>query len=104
SNVPFIHYLFTLSLHDALPILSTSAAPNFRVLIPSSREMEVKVSAPGYETWVYPDPTIPSQVLRMDPGSEIHLDIQLKPVHDQRSEEHTSKSQYPDNFVCSLLV
>jgi hypothetical protein len=61
----------------------TSTAPNFRVLISSSKEMEVKVSAPGYETWVYPDPTIPSQVLRMDPGSEVHLDIKLKPAHDR---------------------
>jgi hypothetical protein len=36
--------------------MGTSAAPDFRVLIPSSKEMEVKVSAPGYEAWVYPDP------------------------------------------------
>jgi hypothetical protein len=68
---------------DRTKWMGTSAAPNFRVLIPSSKEMEVKVSAPGYEAWVYPDPTIPSQVLRMDPGSEIHLDIQLKSVHDR---------------------
>jgi hypothetical protein len=63
--------------------MGTSAAADFRLLIPSTKEMEVKVSAPGYETWVYPDPAIPSQVLRMDPGSEIHLEIQLKPAHDR---------------------
>src|SRR6266550_5232452 len=68
---------------DRTKCMGTSAAPNFRVLIPSSKEVEVKVSAPGYEAWVYPDPSIPSQVLRMDPSSEIHLDIQLKPVHDR---------------------
>jgi len=82
--------------------MSTSAAPNFRVLIPSSREMEVKVSAPGYETWVYPDPTIPSQVLRMDPGSEIHLDIQLKPVHDRSLP--VSKFLIPEGYVGWLRV
>ena len=82
--------------------MSTSAAPNFRVLIPSSREMKVKVLAPGYETWVYPDPTIPSQVLRMDPGSEIHLDIQLKPVHDRSLP--VSKFLIPEGYVGWLRV
>ena len=82
--------------------MSTSATPNFRVLIPSSREMEVKVSAPGYETWVYPDPTIPSQVLRIDPGSEIHLDIQLKPVHDRSLP--VSKFLIPEGYVGWLRV
>jgi len=80
----------------------SSAAPNFRVLIPSSKEMEVKVSAPGYEAWVYPDPTIPSQVLRMDPGSEIHLDIHLKPAHDRRLP--VSKFLIPEGYVGWLRV
>src|SRR5467141_1779545 len=80
----------------------TSAPPHFRVLIPSSKEMEVKVSAPGYEAWVYPDPTIPSQVLRMDPGSEIHLDIQLKPVHDRSLP--VSKFLIPQGYVGWLRV
>ena len=34
---------------DRTKWMGTSAAPNFRVLIPPSKEMEVKVSAPGYE-------------------------------------------------------
>ena len=80
----------------------TSTAPNFRVLISSSKEMEVKVSAPGYETWVYPDPTIPSQVLRMDPGSEIHLDIHLKPAHDRSLP--ASKFLVPEGYVGWLRV
>ena len=37
---------------DRTKWMGTSAAPNFRVLIPSSKEMEVKVSTPGYEAWV----------------------------------------------------
>jgi hypothetical protein len=72
-----------VQVKDRSKWMRTSAGPNFRVLIPSAKDMEVKVSAPGYETWLYPDPAIPSQVLRMDPGSEIHLDIHLKPAHDQ---------------------
>jgi hypothetical protein len=72
-----------VQVKDRSKWMGTSAAPNFRVLIPPSKEREVKVSAPAYEAWVYPDPTIPSQVLRMDAGSEMHLDIKLKPAHDR---------------------
>jgi hypothetical protein len=82
--------------------MGTSAGSRFRVLIPSSREMEVKVSTPGYETWVYPDPAIPSQVLRTDPGSEIHLDIHLKPAHDQGLP--TSRFLIPEGYVGWLRV
>jgi Family of unknown function (DUF6843) len=87
---------------DRTKWMGTSATPSFRVLIPSSKEMEVKVSAPGYEAWVYPDPSIPSQVLRMDPGSEIHLDIQLKPVHDRSLS--VSKFLIPEGYVGWLRV
>jgi len=87
---------------DRAKRMSTSEAPNFRVLIPSSKEIEVKVSAPGYQAWVYPDPAIPSQVLRMDPGSEIHLDIQLKPVHDRSLP--LSKFLIPEEYVGWLRV
>jgi hypothetical protein len=82
--------------------MGTSAAPNFRVLIPSSKEIKVKVTAPGYEAWVYPDPSISSQVLRLDPGSEIHLDIQLKPVHDPSLP--VSKFLIPEGYVGWLRV
>jgi hypothetical protein len=77
--------------------MGTSASPNFRVLIPSSKEIEVKVSAPGYEAWVYPDPAVPSQVLRLDSGSEMHLDIKLKPAHDRSL--HVSKFLIPEGHV-----
>jgi len=82
--------------------MGTSAGPNFRVLIPSSKEIEVKVSAPGYETWLYPDPAISSQVLRMDPGSEFLLDIHLKSAHDQNSP--ISRFLIPEGYVGWLRV
>jgi hypothetical protein len=72
------------------------------VLIPSSKEMEVKVSAPGYEPWVYPDPAIPSQLLRMNPGSEISLDIRLTPAHDHNLP--TSKFLIPEGYVGWLRI
>jgi len=87
---------------DRTKWMGTSAAPNFRLLIPPSKEMEVKVSAPGYEAWVYPDPTIPSQVLRMDPGSEMHLDIKLKPAYDRSLP--LSKFLIPEGYVGWLRV
>ena len=87
---------------DRTKWMGTSAAPNFRVLIPSSKEIDVRVSAPGYEAWVYPDPTIPSQVLRMDPGSEMHLDIKLKPAHDRSLP--LSKFLIPEGYVGWLRV
>lgn len=63
--------------------MRTSAPPNFRVLIPSSKEIEVKVSAPGYDTWFYPGSGVSPQPLLMEPGSEMQLDIRLKPAHDK---------------------
>jgi hypothetical protein len=98
--IPASFYL--AQMKDRTKWMGTSAAPNFRVLIPSSKEMEVKVSAPGYETWVYPDPTILSRVLRMDPGSEIRLDIQLKPVHDRSLP--VSKFLIPEGYAGWLRV
>jgi len=82
--------------------MGTSAAPTFRVLIPSLKEMEVKVSAPGYEPWIYPDPAIPSQVLRMEPGSEIHLDIRLTPAHERNLP--ISKFLIPEGYVGWLRI
>jgi hypothetical protein len=91
-----------VQVKDRTRWMGTSAAPNFRVLIPSSKEIKVKVTAPGYEAWVYPDPSIPSQVLRLDPGSEIHLDIQLNPVHDRSLP--VSKFLIPVGYVGWLRV
>jgi hypothetical protein len=82
--------------------MSTSASPKFRVLIPSSKEMEVKVSAPGYETWIYPDPAVPSPVFRMEPGSQMHLDISLKPAQDRSVP--ISKFLIPQGYVGWLRV
>jgi hypothetical protein len=82
--------------------MATSAAPNFRVLIPSSKEIEVKVTAPGYDAWIYPGPNIPSQSLRMEPGSEAHLDILLEPTHD--SSLPISQFLIPEGYVGWLRV
>jgi hypothetical protein len=82
--------------------MGTSAAPNFRVLIPSSKEIEVKVSAPGYDTWFYPGSGVPPQPLLMEPGSEMHLDILLKPAHDKSLP--ISKFLIPEGYTGWLRV
>lgn len=82
--------------------MGTSAASNFRVLIPSSKDIEVKVSAPGYDSWAYPGPSLALQPLRMEPGSEAHLDILLNPSHDANGP--ISKFLIPNGYVGWLRV
>lgn len=102
SGKPLPAGFWLVQVKDRNKWMGTSVAPNFRVLIPSSKEMEVKVSALGYEDWVYSDPAIPSQILRMEPGSETHLDIQLKPAHDRSLP--VSKFLIPEGTVGWLRV
>jgi hypothetical protein len=87
---------------DRTKWMGTGAAPHFRVLIPSSKDIEVKVSASGYDTWVYPGPTPAPQPLRMEPGSEAHLDILLNPTHD--ANRPVSKFLIPAGYVGWLRV
>ena len=82
--------------------MGTGAAPDFRVLIPSSKDIEVKVSAPGYDTWAYPGPNLAPQPLRMEPGSEAHLDILLS--RTQNTNLPISKFLIPDGYVGWLRV
>jgi hypothetical protein len=83
-------------------VVGTGAASDFRVLIPSSKEIEVKVSAPGYNPWFYPGSDIQPQPLRMEPASEIHLDVLLKPAHDKSLP--TSKFLIPEGYTGWLRV
>src|SRR5688572_32276253 len=71
--------IYTLSLHDALPILGQGRAPldprpgRGRDLQPALRARPVRRNAPGYR-------------------------------HQVRSEEHTSELQSQSNLVCRLLL
>jgi len=76
--------------------LSTSAPPNYRILLPSSTDVRLEVSAPGFKTWTPPSP------LRLQPGAELHLDIALEPSHDPNL--HPSKFLVPDRYVGWLLL
>lgn len=76
--------------------LSTSAPPDYRILLPSSTDVLLKVSAPGFKTWS------PGHPLRLEPGAEMHLDISLEPAHDP--DLHVSKFLVPDGYVGWLLL
>ncbi len=91
-----------VQVKDRTKWMGTGAAPHFRVLIPSSKDIEVKVSAPGYDTWVYPGPKLAPQPLRMEPGSETVLDILLSPT--QKTDLPISKFLIPDGYVGWLRV
>ena len=91
-----------VQVKDHTKWMGAGTAPDFRVLIPSSKDMEVKVSAPGYDTWVNPGPNLAPKPLRMEPGSEAHLDILLNPTHDTNLP--ISKFVIPDGYVGWLRV
>ena len=76
--------------------LSTSAPPNYRILIPSSTDVLLEVSAPGFETWS------PGRPVRLQPGSELRLDIVLQPSHDPNL--HPSRFLVPEGYVGWLLL
>jgi len=75
---------------------STSVAPSFRVLLPSSTNVLLEISAPGFKTWN------PGHPLRLEPGAEMRLDIQLEPSHDPNL--HPSKFLVPEGFTGWLLL
>src|SRR5258708_28786386 len=81
--------IYTLSLHDALPILEIA-----RTILPMANNLRLDVVAEGVET--------------------IQQVALLKKLHCKycqgyyfsrpRSEEHTSELQSPDHLVCRLLL
>ena len=102
TGKPLSGGLDLVQVKDRTKWMSTSAPPQFRVLIPSLKEIEVKVSAAGYEPWFYPAPSVPSQVLRMEPDSQVHVDVLLKPTHDHSIP--VSKFLIPEGYVGWLRV
>lgn len=76
--------------------LGTSAPPNYRILLPSSTDVLIEVSAPGFKNWTAPSP------LRLQPGSELHLNISLEPAHDATL--HPSKFLVPEGYIGWLLL
>jgi len=76
--------------------LSTSAPPNYRILLPSSTEVLLEVSAPGFRTWA------PAGPLQLRPGEEQRLDISLEPSHDPSLRQ--SKFLVPEGYIGWVLL
>src|SRR5207302_10063719 len=83
--------IYTLSLHDALPIFAAGF-----VLLQSAR---IRVRPPARQLpaarWCLSPPSAPSR--RREPRS-------VARVRATRSEEHTSELQSRENLVCRLLL
>ena len=71
--------------------ISTSVPPKYRVLLPPATDVLLEASAPGFRTWT------PGHAVRLQPGSEMTLDIRLEPTHDPNL--HPSKFLVPDGYV-----
>src|SRR2546426_12574892 len=81
--------IYTLSLHDALPILRRSALVHCGRIVIAPREFPIKERRPA------------------GPIHESFLSSELPIANSRgaiRSEEHTSELQSPCNLVCRLLL
>src|SRR5205085_10127856 len=93
--------LSTLSLHDALPILSvvggyvqfTSGAPNFFL-----NRLDLLNAADGTPGTVNLSDVTGGSLHFVNPGAAINIGP------GSRSEEHTSELQSQSNLVCRLLL
>jgi hypothetical protein len=59
----------------------TISQVNERALVPPDKYLALTISASGYKTWVYHDPSDPSRpaTIRLQPGEEKKLLVQLEP-------------------------
>src|SRR5437879_11572390 len=85
---PSTSEIYTLSLHDALPI-SAQLGDRRRRVLPAGIDRLVQARQPG-------------EVRDAVPRRLLQLFVRL--LHQRRSEEHTSELQSPMYLVCRLLL
>src|SRR5690606_41772573 len=84
--------IYTLSLHDALPIYHFLQCDNIKIFQGGGYKINFSFS-PGF-----------SKILQI-PGGNFYLSNKgIAQEQDQRSEEHTSELQSRENLVCRLLL
>src|SRR5207253_9905284 len=93
THAPPTTHTYTLSLHDALPILLCHELGHYL----TARRYNLDVSPPYF----IPVPLVPSFIGTM--GAFIRLRTMLSDRR-QRSEEHTSELQSRGHLVCRLLL
>lgn len=84
--------------------ISTSVPPDYRLLLPSSTDVLLEVSALGYETWYFGGPSDLSRrpPMRLESGSQMHLDVHMVRAHD--NSVHPSKFLVPEGYVGWVLL
>src|SRR5690606_41653838 len=103
-HAPHPHELYTLSLHDALPISSTRTF--FRNFFrfknfPSLLKIDPRLfNFPGCRILLAPCATLPAPPVNMSSRA----DNTISKTPPSRSEEHTSELQSRENLVCRLLL
>jgi hypothetical protein len=96
SGVPVSAGLKLIRAASSDKWFSTSVPPSYRVLVPSSTDVLLEVSAPGFNTWT------PGHPLHLEPGAEMHLDVSLQPSRDPNL--HPSRFLVPERYVGWLLL
>jgi hypothetical protein len=66
----------------------TTSALKQQIPVPPKVDVSLEISAPGYETYCYPDRANPARTapVHLRPGEELKLDIQLHPVVSQTNQ------------------
>src|SRR5690606_41368656 len=101
-NAPPTAALYTLALHDALPILSLGGivtSRSVRIAGDSMDEAIIQYIKKAYNLLIGERT---AEQLKMEIGSALPIKEPLK--MDIRSEEHTSELQSRENLVCRLLL
>src|SRR5690606_39446662 len=93
---PATSEIYTLSLHDALPICSLDG--HHRTLI--KRRLGLQVLNDDQPTL----PAQPNPVVHLKPGGKLSESRDGQCSALARSEEHTSELQSRENLVCRLLL
>src|SRR5690606_41628420 len=91
---------YTLSLHDALPILKLTTSPAEPCTAPAAR------STMG-PSWASEGPANPSAATHDESASAATRKVRILLIFSSlnfRSEEHTSELQSRENLVCRLLL
>src|SRR5205807_7581814 len=103
-TLPLTTRLYTLSLHDALPISQCRNPERWT-------EADRAAEGPADERPQRADSIVDDRVRSRDARSEVmgnkrskdRADTDIEDHNPQRSEEHTSELQSPCNLVCRLL-
>jgi hypothetical protein len=64
---------------DNTMMFSTEAGPAVRSPVPPGLDLIVEVHAGGYRRWFYIDPSTSQPTMRLSPGEEKELDVELEP-------------------------